>query len=159
MYTPDPNDFGEILFRFRADDGIELSGAGAVTIDVLSVPDAPTGVADSYLALENTKLSVPAPSGVLANDSDGDGDPITAELVSGPLNGTLTEFKPGGRFDYLPDSGFVGEDTFTYRATDGALDSGPVSVTVTVQPGSTPSLRGGPERRAARKSTRRARGQ
>ncbi len=141
VYTPDANDSGVMIFRFRADDGVELSNQGKVTITVIEVPDPPIGLPDSYLATRDTVLSVPTVSGVLVNDSDGDGDPITAEVVSDPLFGTLTQFKTGGRFDYQPASGFVGVDTFTYRATDGGLDSGPVTVTITVQPATAPAPR------------------
>jgi VCBS repeat-containing protein len=133
-YTPEPNDSGAVVFSFQADDGVAPSATARVDITIVEVPDAPDGVEDSYQAVAGSELVVPVASGVLQNDSDGDGDPLTSELVSSPSHGTLTEFKPGGRFDYMPDNGFVGVDTFTYRATDGVLDSGPVTVTITVAP-------------------------
>ncbi len=156
VYTPELHHSGSITFRVRANDTHELSLPTTIKITVVSVPDAPTGVADAYTAAQDTELSVPAPTGVLTNDSDGDGDPITAELLDAPAHGTLTEFKPGGRFDYEPAPGFVGEDTFTYRATDGELLSEPVTVTITVEPSTGPRIRrgrGGPRRMGRRRAS------
>jgi hypothetical protein len=48
----------------------------------------PVAAADAYTAEANTPLTVAAP-GVLANDSDPDGDPLSARPVSGPEHGTL----------------------------------------------------------------------
>jgi hypothetical protein len=50
---------------------------------------APSAAGDAYTTAEDTPSSVAAP-GVLANDSDADGDALTARLVSGPAHGTLT---------------------------------------------------------------------
>ena len=64
-------------------------------------------------------LTVPAP-GVLGNDSDPDGDPLTAVLVTGPSHGSLT-LNANGSFSYTPAADFAGSDSFTYRASDGTL--------------------------------------
>ncbi len=69
---------------------------------------------------------------ILANDTDPDGDPLQAFLVSAPSHGTL-DLKPNGTFIYTPATGFFGTDTFTYKANDGALDSNIATVTITVQ--------------------------
>ena len=55
--------------------------------------------------------------GVLGNDVDLDGDPLTATLVSGPAHGTLT-FNPDGSFVYTPDANYSGPDSFTYTVSD-----------------------------------------
>jgi len=68
---------------------------------------------------------------VLANDSDPDGDPLTAVLVDPPTIGTL-ELQPDGGFRYTPEDDFVGEVTFTYVARDADAESAPATVTVTV---------------------------
>ena len=70
-------------------------------------------------------------SGVLANDFDADGDPLTAQLVISPVNGSLS-FQADGSFEYTPDVGYVGDDHFTYRAFDGLVTSDPAMVTITV---------------------------
>ena len=51
------------------------SGLATVAIDVANANDAPVGAPDAYAATEDTTLTVAAP-GVLANDTDGDDDPI-----------------------------------------------------------------------------------
>ena len=61
--------------------------------------------------------NVPAP-GVLGNDTDVEGDPLTAIKVSDPLHGTLT-LNADGSFTYTPNGNFNGNDSFTYKANDG----------------------------------------
>jgi hypothetical protein len=70
---------------------------------------------------------------VLANDSDPDGPNVvlTAQLVDGPQNGTLT-FSGTGAFNYTPLANFFGTDSFTYRASDGTLTSNLATVTINV---------------------------
>ena len=77
-------------------------------------------------------LTVPAP-GVLGNDSDPDGDPLTAVLVTGPSHGSLT-LNANGSFSYTPAADFAGSDSFSYRASDGTVSSSPATVTITVTP-------------------------
>jgi hypothetical protein len=76
---------------------------------------------------------VPAPSGVLANDTDVFGNPLQAVLVSGPSHGQLT-LGADGSFSYSPNPGFSGIDTFTYSASDGSVSSPPATVTLNVNP-------------------------
>jgi lysophospholipase L1-like esterase len=94
---------------------------------------APVAVAESYGTNVNTQLVVAAASGVLANDTDAQLDPLTAILGTGPSSGTLS-LNPNGGFTYTPATGFTGNVTFTYRANDGALDSNLVTVTIGVSP-------------------------
>lgn len=75
---------------------------------------APVAVNDSYTAVTGNPLDVAA-AGVLANDSDPDGDAIRASLVDNVDHGTLS-LQPDGAFTYTPNVGHVGTDTFTYRA-------------------------------------------
>jgi subtilisin-like proprotein convertase family protein len=96
--------------------------AGSIDGWSLTFNSPPTAVADSYSTNKDTTLSVGASEGVLANDTDPDGDPITAEVVDDVDNGTLT-LSPDGSFTYMPDDDFFGEDSFTYRANDGSLQS------------------------------------
>lgn len=68
---------------------------------------------------------------VLTNDHDPEGKPLTAVRVSGPTKGTLT-LNANGTFTYRPNAGFIGTDSFTYRASDGLLQSNLATVTITV---------------------------
>ncbi len=99
-----------------------------VTITVTPANDAPVAIADAYSTDEDTELIVEAP-GVLTNDIDEDA--LTAELVLDAANGTLV-LATDGSFTYMPDAGFFGEDSFTYKAYDGELYSEVVTVTITV---------------------------
>ncbi len=94
--------------------------------------EPPEALNDSYSVNEDGTLQVTAP-GVLANDFDVDGNPLTAVLESGASNGILT-FNADGSFIYQPNQDFYGVDYFTYKANDGSLDSTVVKVTITVSP-------------------------
>jgi VCBS repeat-containing protein len=99
----------------------------------------PTATDDEYAAFQNTPLEIPVP-GVLGNDEDQDGDPLVAVVESQPAHGTLT-LNADGSFSYVPEAGFSGNDSFTYRADDFADLSELATVTIAVQPGGAPSYR------------------
>ena len=103
-----------------------------VTIGYGMVPPnhPPVAVADSYSGPQDTPLTIAAP-GVLANDTDADGDALTAVLVTPPAHGALTLSANGG-FSYTPAAGFSGTDSFTYKANDGKDDSAVATVTITI---------------------------
>ena len=61
-------------------------------------------------------------NGVLGNDTDPDGDTLTAELVGNVTNGTL-QLTANGSFVYTPPANFNGTTSFTYRARDAAAQS------------------------------------
>lgn len=122
---------GNETFTYRVTDGVSTSATATVTITV--TPDnPPVANSDSYSVLVNSALNIPAP-GVLANDTDMDGNPLTAILVANPANGSVILTNNGG-FTYIPNNGFLGIDTFTYRANDGQSNSAPATVTISVQP-------------------------
>jgi hypothetical protein len=77
-----------------------------------------------------TLLNVPAP-GVLANDVDPESQPLTAQLVTTTASGALT-LSANGALIYVPNPGFSGTDTFTYRAFDGTHQSNVATVTIAV---------------------------
>ena len=93
---------------------------------------APVADSDSYTAAAGKKLVVGVKSSVLLNDSDDNGDLLTAIAVTKPANGK-TQFYSNGSFTYQPKTGFKGADTFTYRASDGLARSNTATVTITVQ--------------------------
>jgi hypothetical protein len=68
---------------------------------------------------------------VLQNDSDVDGDALTAVRTAGPAHGVVT-LAPDGGFAYTPASGYLGPDAFSYRASDGSADSPQRVVSLTV---------------------------
>jgi autotransporter-associated beta strand protein len=116
--------------------GLELAGNGTAGTNYVRtftiVYQPPAATADSYTATQGSTLTVAAP-GVLANDTDPQGYPLTATLVSSPSNGTLS-LNSNGSFTYTPNSGYLGPDSFTYEATDGYGSSSPTTVSLIIGP-------------------------
>ncbi len=129
-YDPDANFCGTDSFTYHANDGGDDSNTATVTLDIACENDVPTATDDSYAATEDTPLNVSAP-GVLSNDDDVDGDPLTAVLDSTTISGTLT-LNSDGSFSYDPDTNYCGPDSFIYHANDGTVDSNTATVTLTV---------------------------
>ncbi len=128
-YTPNAGFFGTDSFTFTVTNADGLTSALAtVSITVYSIPVANP---DAYTVNAGSTLIVTAAQGVLANDTNADGNPLTAQLVGGPANGQLT-LNSDGSFSYMPNSGFCGSDNFFYVATDGVETSWPATVTITV---------------------------
>jgi VCBS repeat-containing protein len=123
-----------------AQDGTDGLGGGTVDqtgtlfklFGLTPIDTAPVTQDDAYKTNEDTVLNIAAP-GVLANDSDPDGDPLTATLLTGPAHGTLT-VNPDGSFTYTPDKDYNGPDSFTYQADDGKGGVTPATVNITVDP-------------------------
>ena len=130
-YVHDGSETLSDTFTYRASDGAAFSNVATVTIAVTPVNDAPTANNDAYTVGVHQTLNVSTP-GVLANDTDPESNPLTAILVTGPSQGTLT-LNPNGSFSYTHTGPTVGTDTFTYRAQDsgGAL-SNIATVTITI---------------------------
>ncbi len=127
IYTPTSGYTGTVTFTYLA-GARTLTDTATVTLTV--EPNvAPVAADDSYTTDELTPLTVPAP-GVLENDSDANGDAITATLTTTPAQGTLA-LELDGSFVYTPALGFPGEYTFQYETSDGLLtDSATVTLTV-----------------------------
>jgi hypothetical protein len=93
----------------------------------------PTSVDDTYTTIVDNPLVVP-PKGVLTNDSSNAGGLMTAALVSGPSQGVLGLDANGG-FSYTPAPGFLGVDSFTYRAVNVNGPSPNIAtVVITIEP-------------------------
>ena len=139
QFTPSTGQTGDATVTVQAQDsggtakgGNDLSNTIDIHIHVIDNP--PVANADSFIVLKNTTLNVQAP-GVLQNDSDPNGDPITAIKVTNPTHGVVT-LASDGSFSYTPASGYEGPDAFSYKASDGTLQSATkvVSLTVTAIP-------------------------
>ena len=139
VYTPDPGFSGVDTFTYRASDGMLESTPATATITVQN--DPPVAAHDAYVLRQDSTLTVDDPDqGVLGNDSDPNGDAMTATLVSNVRNGVL-HFNSDGTFDYTPNAGFLGPDRFTYRASDGKLESSVASASLAVRVDSPPIAR------------------
>jgi hypothetical protein len=126
MYLLGPTAIGDLIV-----------GQSHCDVVATSANQAPTADDDVFSIEAGTRLEVSAP-GLLANDTDPDGDPLTAQIhatpvSSFPTNGTLS-LNADGSFTYLPDFGFSGTDTFTYIARDPRGGNDTATVTITVNP-------------------------
>ena len=83
-------------------------------------------VADDQ-SLETTEGT---PVSITLTGSDPDGDTLTYTLVSTTTSGTLDGEAPD--LIYTPEEGFVGDDSFTFTASDGSLESPAATVAITV---------------------------
>ncbi|RYZ42868.1 MAG: tandem-95 repeat protein [Myxococcaceae bacterium] len=120
VYTPATGYSGLDTFTYRVNDGVADSNTGTVTLRVNNaIPVA--------LALSVT-TSKAKPVQVTLAGLDGDQDPLTFRLITQPLRGTLSGTAP--HLTYTPNAGYVGTDSFTYRAGDGFAESWPVPVTL-----------------------------
>ncbi|WDE06094.1 tandem-95 repeat protein [Thalassomonas viridans] len=143
IYTPNDDFAGEDNFRYQiADPQGEVSTA-LVTILVEGSNTAPLAVNDNYGTAVNITLVVDGSDlpGVLANDSDADGDAIRLQtnLTDNVDNGTLT-ISTDGFFTYIPNGNFAGTDSFIYAIEDGRGGTAEASVTITVGAANTPPL-------------------
>src|SRR5262249_21389252 len=90
----------------------------------------PVAVNESYATDEDVPLTVASP-GVLTNDSDAEGESLSARLNTPPGHGAVA-LHADGSFTYTPSANFNGADAFTYRADDGNSDSNIATVSLTV---------------------------
>ena len=129
VYTPDPGYLGTDAFRFSVNDGLVESPVVRVKLGN-TAPDAQPD--PDQAIFRGDTLVVDAANGVLANDSDADGDPITLVLDQTTASGALV-LQPDGAFSYTPPSPtFVGTETFVYHLEDGFVSSAAVTVTIRV---------------------------
>jgi LPXTG-motif cell wall-anchored protein len=131
-YTPDLDWSGIDTFTYQVCDngGIPLCDTATVTITVTPQNDPPTAGDDTDTTLQDTPLVVPAP-GVLTNDTDPEGDPLTVTSNTDPTNGSVT-VNADGSYTYTPNPAYAGPDQFTYTITDGNGGTDTATVTILV---------------------------
>ncbi len=132
-YTPAENFTGIDSFDYRIEDASGDVSLATVSVMVTAVNDSVSGATDRYTLDEDAVLDIGAAAGVLANDHDIDGDPLTATLVADVSHGTLT-LNDDGSFRYSPAPNFNGSDGFVYRVSDGNGSSVDVQVLLEVRP-------------------------
>ncbi|WP_340018814.1 Ig-like domain-containing protein [Paenibacillus sp. FSL H3-0457] len=94
----------------------------------------PVAENDTYSVLRGDTLTVSSLEGILMNDTDAEGRPLTAgaiSSVSDPSKGTLN-VSPDGSFTFVADEEASGNVTFTYQADNGIAQSNVATVTIAI---------------------------
>lgn len=118
------------LLNMRFARGATVNHTPEVPSTQLIISNPPVAVDDAYDVDEGETLTVDAAAGVLSNDSDADGDPLTATVGTDVSSGSLT-LNADGSFEYVHDGSEGASDSFTYTVSDGSnTDVGTVTITV-----------------------------
>ena len=79
--------------------------------------------------------SVATPSGtpvrIMLSATDDGGTPLTYDVVSNPIHGSLTPLE-GSTTTYTPNPGYAGTDSFTFTASDAFAESDAATVSITI---------------------------
>ena len=123
-YTPFADFNGTETITYTVSDGERTDATGTLTVTVNPVNDTPIASAQSVTTIEDISIKISL------SGSDIDGDTLTYEVVTSPLNGTvnLTEDKA----TYIPNSEYFGSDSFTYKTNDGTIDSSVETISISV---------------------------
>ncbi|HEU4323344.1 MAG TPA: Ig-like domain-containing protein [Roseiflexaceae bacterium] len=132
-YTPNPNYFGPDAFTYTISDGNGGTATAAVTVNVTSVNDLPTGVDDRA----DVGLNAPRVITVLQNDiiaPDANERLRVTRIITPALNGTAVLNNGGADVLYTPNNGYIGPDSFSYEVCDDGSSGppGPLCSTATV---------------------------
>ena len=113
-YTPNPGFAGTDTLTYTVDDNQGATSNVATVSIVVQAP--PTAVDDSALTNRDESVVID----VVANDTDPDGsvDPTSVTIVDGASNGTTSVDPVTGQVTYTPNTGFLGDDSFTYTVAD-----------------------------------------
>lgn len=127
--TPARDFNGTIVVGYSVTDGAAHDAAGQVAVTVHPVNDPPVATG-GHLTLHGRHA-------VTLAGSDVDGDALSFEVLQGPSRGAISGDPP--TLIYTPPAGFSGDDTISYRVSDGELTSQPATLVLDVTPGQAPS--------------------
>lgn len=125
-YTPSKDFNGSDSFTFKTNDGKLDSALATITITVRPVNDPPVATPQQVTTDEDTPIAIKL------TGTDVDGDALTFIVVTPPAKGALSGMAPN--LTYTPNKDYNGADSFTFKVNDGALDSVPATITITVNP-------------------------
>ena len=123
LYTPDVNFSGQAVISIKAFNGTKYSPPVNVVIDVVS--HNPIASALYVSVVKNGTISIDL------SGTDPENDSLTYSVDTPSVNGTLFQNDTNTQ-TYVPNTDFVGEDSFTFKAFDGVYYSDPATVHITV---------------------------
>ena len=130
-YDPFNNQVGGDSFTYTISDGHGGQDSATVTVDIGEMNnDAPNAVNDTTMTVPQG--AGPRALGVLANDSDVDGDDLTIVSTTTAAHGLVQITGSGTGLTYNPAGAYKGIDTFRYTVIDGHGGSDSATVVVTV---------------------------
>jgi len=128
-YTPEDGYSGPDSFTYKVNDGSVDSAPATVGLTVIKAPPLNhTPAAEDIAVTTDHDTS----ASITLKGTDVDDDPLTYSVIDSPMHGILTGTVPN--LTYVPDPGYGGPDSFTYKVNDGAIDSEPATVSITVRP-------------------------
>ena len=126
-YTPNANATGVDSFSFKVNDGLADSNIATVSISISAANDAPLASAGALSVTED----------VIANGNlsatDVDGNALTYSIVINGSKGfvTITDISTGA-YTYTSNANAIGVDSFTFKVSDGLLNSNIATVSVSI---------------------------
>ena len=123
LYTPDVNFSGQAVISIKAFNGTKYSPPVNVVIDVVS--HNPIASTLHVSVVKNGTISIDL------SGTDPENDSLTYSVDAPSVNGTLFQNDTNTQ-TYVPNTDFVGEDSFTFKAFDGVYYSDPATVHITV---------------------------
>jgi uncharacterized protein (TIGR03437 family) len=124
--APGFEDAGNYTLTIKAADSQNAIATQDVALTVFNANRAPVAIAQSVTTNEDTQVKV------TLGGADPDRNALSYVVVGKPTHGQLTGAAPD--LTYLPDANYFGGDAFTFKVNDGAADSAPATVTITVNP-------------------------
>ena len=116
--------------EFPVPPGLLREGTNVLAVEIHQDNSSSSDISmDAYL--RGKRVTNP---GIIANDTDPEDDELTAQLLTGPSNGTL-QLNSNGTFLYIPNVNYEGPDFFTYRVRDGEFNSPPATVSLIMTSG------------------------
>jgi len=110
-YTPNANYFGSDSFGFVANDGTVDSTEATVNITIDPVNDSPVAIDQNISAWSIKTINF------TLSGTDIENTPLSYTITKQPMHGHIQGYQ------YIPDGNYTGEDSFTYVASDGELNS------------------------------------
>jgi len=111
-------------FTFAVNDGAVYSEKAFVNIEITPVNDQPEALTQSITMVEDTVLDI------ILSAEDVDGDELTYSIVDNPTNSKLD--LSDNKVTFTPNTGYFGEDSFTFLVNDGTIDSEKATISITV---------------------------